>query len=76
MTVQYTHLDYESYKALEEQMRAFRETTHKSTGGFYHKSIRLRITPDLIIEYHGPLVRGDEAQSQSAPAFDLDRLTE
>lgn len=56
--VQYTHLDYESYRKLEEQCRAFKETTHLSTGGFYHKSIRLQITPDLIIEYHGPLVGG------------------
>lgn len=58
MAVQYMHLDYEGYKALEEQMRAFNETTHKSTGGFYHKSIRLKVGPDLIIEFHGPLVGG------------------
>jgi len=58
MAVQYMHLDYESYKALEEQMRAFKETTHKTTDGFYHKSIRLKLGPDLIVEYHGPLVGG------------------
>lgn len=58
MTVQYIHLDYESYKVLEEQMRAFEETSHKSTGGFYHKSIRLKVGPDLIMEFHGPLVGG------------------
>jgi len=58
MSVMYLHLDYEAYKALEAQMRAFAETTHKSTGGFYHKSIRLRINPDLIMEFHGPLVGG------------------
>ncbi len=59
MTVQYTHLDHEAYKRLEAQMKAFAETTHFSTGGFYHKSIRLRIDDTLIIEYHGPLVRGE-----------------
>ena len=58
MTVQYIHLSYESYKSLEEQMRAFKETIHKSTGGFYHKSIRLRIDDNLIMEFHGPLVGG------------------
>lgn len=58
--VQYIHLDYEAYKALEEQMRTFKETSHKSEGGFYHKSIRLRISPDLIMEFHGPLVGGDD----------------
>lgn len=58
MSVLYLHLDYESYKGLEGQMLAFQETQHRTTGGFYHKSIRLRVTPDLIIEFHGPLVGG------------------
>jgi len=58
MSVVYMHLDYEAYKDLEEQMRAFNETTHKSTGGFYHKSIRLRVDDHLTIEFHGPLVGG------------------
>ena len=57
--VMYLHLDYEAYKGLEQQMRAFNETTHQSTpAGFYHKSIRLRVAPDLVIEFHGPLVGG------------------
>ena len=66
MSVIYAHLNYEDYKNLEQQMRAFAETTHQSTGGFYHKSIRLRINPSLVIEFHGPLVGGyghDEAPS-------------
>lgn len=58
MAVLYLHLDYEGYKSLEEQMRQFRETTHKSTGGFYHKSLRIKAGRDLIIEFHGPLVGG------------------
>ena len=58
MAVQYTHLSYEEYKALQKQMKAFEETTHKSTGGFYHKSIRLAVSDGLIMEFHGPLVGG------------------
>lgn len=58
MSVLYLHVDYETYRAAEDQMRAFKETTHKSTGGFYHKSIRLILGPDLILEVHGPLVGG------------------
>lgn len=57
MAVQFhMHLTYEEYKGLEEQMKALRETSHRSEGGFYHKSIRLRITSGLIMEFHGPLV--------------------
>jgi hypothetical protein len=55
----YLHLAYEDYKNLERQMKQFAETTHTSTGGFYHKSIRLRISNDLILEFHGPLVGGE-----------------
>ena len=58
MAVQYIHLTHEEYKLLEKQMRAFKETTHKTEGGFYHKSIRLTIAKDFILEYHGPLVGG------------------
>ena len=52
------HLTYEDYKALENQMRGFKETSHKSTGGFYHKSLRVRVDKNLIMEFHGPLVGG------------------
>jgi len=58
MTVQYIHLGHEDFKNLEKQMKAFRETTHKTEGGFYHKSIRLSIDEHLIMEFHGPLVGG------------------
>ncbi len=58
MAVVYTHLPYEDYKNLEKQMKAFAETQHTSTGGFYHKSIRLKLSDDLIMEFHGPLVGG------------------
>ena len=58
MSVIYMHLTYEHYKELERQMREFKETSHTSTGGFYHKSIRLSIDRDTIIEFHGPLVGG------------------
>lgn len=58
MAVMYIHLTYENFKGLERQMKEFNETTHKSTGGFYHKSIRLKIDDDTIMEFHGPLVGG------------------
>ncbi|HJS81484.1 MAG TPA: hypothetical protein VJ742_01470 [Nitrososphaera sp.] len=58
MSVLYIHLKYEDYKDLEKQFKEFRETAHTSTGGFYHKSIRVNVGPDLIMEFHGPLVGG------------------
>jgi len=58
MVVQYIHLDYESFKKLEIQMKEFKETSHKSTGGFYHKSLRVNVGDGLIMEFHGPLVGG------------------
>jgi hypothetical protein len=39
-------------------MREFAETSHKTTGGFYHKSIRVKVDDNLIMEFHGPLVGG------------------
>ncbi len=60
MVVQYIHLIYEDYKNLEEQMKKFAETSHTTEPGFYHKAIRLQVTPDLTMEFHGPLVRGGE----------------
>ena len=57
----YMHLSYDDYKALEAQMKKFAETTHTSTPGpFYHKSIRLHLTDKLVLEFHGPNVRGKE----------------
>lgn len=58
MSVMYIHLTYEHYKSLEAQMKAFKETTHTSTGGFYHKSVRMKVDDDLIMEFHAPLVGG------------------
>ena len=62
----YMHLDYESYKALEAQAKAWKETPHESTpAGFYHKSVRLTVGPNLILEFHGPLVGGAGHLDQS-----------
>jgi hypothetical protein len=58
MSVIYTHLTYEDYKALEQQMKEFKETTHTTVSGFHHKSIRVKVNPDLIWEFHGPQVGG------------------
>lgn len=67
MTVQYMHLAYEDYKELERQMREFKETTHTTVSGFHHKSIRLVVNKDFIIEYHGPLVAGGYDQKPKSP---------
>lgn len=66
MSVIYLHVDYEAYKDVEAQMRAFAETTHTTTGGFYHKSIRLKLG-DLVLEIHGPLVGGDGHNASPNP---------
>ena len=58
----YLHLNYEDYKAFEEQFKAGTgalETTHMTDDRrFYHKSVRLRLTSNLSLEVHGPAVRG------------------
>jgi hypothetical protein len=58
MPITYTHLSYEEFKRFEQQCRAFSETTHKTNGGFYHKSLRIDSGNGSIHEYHGPLVGG------------------
>ena len=72
LTVQYIHLTYEDYKSLEQQMKNWDEieTHHKSTGGFYHKSVRVKIGNDLIMEFHGPLVGGGYSEHQDTTAID------
>ena len=63
--VLYMQLAHEAYKSLEEQCKAFNETTHTTVTGFYHKSIRLRIGEGLIVEYHGPIVKAAEPEPGS-----------
>lgn len=61
-SVLYMQLSYEDYKNLERQMKDFAETVHTSTPGpFYHKSIRLQVNDGLIVEFHGPNVRGQDS---------------
>lgn len=75
MSVIYTHLTYENYKNLEKQMKEFGETAHRTEGGFYHKSIRLKINDELIMEFHGPMVGGyghlEEESDQKVLPFQL-----
>lgn len=61
MTDMYLRLSYDGYKELEDQLFRYREleTTHESTGGYYHKSLRLRVG-DLTLEFHGPIVKARE----------------
>lgn len=74
MTVQYMHLTYEDYKELEQQMQDFKETSHRTEGGFYHKSIRLKINDGFVIEFHGPMVGGyghnDEPKPRRSEFFE------
>ena len=59
MNDQYMRLTYEDYKNLEDQLRRWEEveTTHRTVDGGYHKALRLRVTPTLIIEFQGPLIK-------------------
>ena len=63
----YMGLSYEDYKEVERQMKEFGETSHKTEPGFYHKSIRLRITQDVVFEFHGPLVKAGEMAAEATP---------
>jgi hypothetical protein len=70
MTVLYIHLDYDAFKALEAAAKAWKETQHTTTPpGFYHKSVRLPIGPDTIIEFHGPLVGGAGHEAGGKPGL-------
>jgi len=62
--VMYMSLDYETYKSIEEQCKAFPETVHTSHEGFYHVSFRLKIGADLIMEFHGPQVKAAEEEAK------------
>lgn len=55
----YMRLNYEQYKALEEQLANYKrsESTHRTVDGGYHKAFRLKVTDDLIIEFQGPLIK-------------------
>lgn len=52
-------LTYEEFKHLEEQLKAWEEIekTHKTTDEYYHKSLRLEITEELVFEFQGPLIK-------------------
>ena len=64
----YASLSYDDYKNIEAQMRAFKETSHRSEQGYYHKSIRLKITPDVTLEFHGPLVQAAQLELERGEA--------
>ncbi len=63
-TVIYLQLSHENYKGIEKQMMEFKETVHKTATGFYHKSIRIRVDENTVMEYHGPIVRAAEEQQE------------
>ncbi len=53
----YFNLDYNQFKALEKAMKAFPETAHGEGTEYYHKAVRIPVGDDLIIEFHGPVVK-------------------
>ena len=57
MAEMYMHLTYEEWKAMEEQMKEFKETAHGSGTDWYHKSIRIKVNDGLTIEFHAPNVK-------------------
>ena len=61
----YIPVPYENWKDLEDQMKKFKETTHTTTPGpFYHKSIRLKVSDGLVVEFHAPMVMGEEEKER------------
>lgn len=64
----YIGLDYDEYKALEDQLRRWDqiETTHTTTDmRFYHKALRLKIG-DTMFEFQGPLVMAPTLDDQAS----------
>lgn len=61
MASPYVQMTHEEYKAMEAAMRAFKETTHTSVHGFYHKSVKIPIGA-VTVEFHGPIVKAAERQ--------------
>lgn len=56
----YVRLSYQEYKVLEAAIQTLKETVHTSTGGYYHKSMRLPVG-DTWMEFHGPIVKAGES---------------
>jgi len=59
----YIQLSHPQYKALEEQLLAWREreTAHTSVDGYYHKSISFTVA-GIRWEFHGPIVKAREPE--------------
>lgn len=66
----YIRLGYREYKEVERQMREFKETSHTSVDGYYHKSIRIKVG-DVEFEFHGPLVKAQEVEIEGISENDL-----
>lgn len=57
MAIQHHRLELADYQVLKRQMQSLIERHYKGEDGVYHKAIRLRIGPNKVMEFHGPLVR-------------------
>jgi len=60
VTSLYASMSHEDYKRMEKAMKEFKETTHTTETGFYHKSIRIPLSDTSVIEFHGPIVKASE----------------
>lgn len=56
MADHYIQLTYDEWKLLEEQCKAFKETTHGKGTPYYHKSFRLSVG-EAVWEFHAPTVK-------------------
>ena len=57
----YVTLNYEQYKAFEEQCKSFAETVHGEGTEWYHKSMRIRVG-HITFEIHGPNVKARQTE--------------
>lgn len=58
----YFNLKFDEYKALEEAMKEFPETSHGEGTEYYHKAVRIPVGKNLTIEFHGPIVKARQIE--------------
>ena len=58
----YFNLDYNAFKALEKAMKEFPETSHGEGTDWYHKSVRIPVGDNLMLEFHGPGVKARQSE--------------
>ncbi len=53
----YINVNYEEWKRIEKQFKAWEETEHGAGTEYYHKALRVKVNDDLSIEFHAPVVK-------------------